>query len=543
MSTEGTAAPGSPGERADPGLVIAIDIGTTAVKVEAVDATAVSHGSAEREYPTVTPHPDWSEQDPDAVAAATAQAVREVAAQVITAGPPIAGVSFSSAMHSLIGLDGDGTRLTPSLTWADGRAAEQARRLRQSADWLALQRRTGTPVHPMSPLVKLLWFRENRPAIWRRVAHWVGIKEYLLFRLTGLLAVDESIASATGLYGLATRDWDEAALALTQLRRDQLPSLHATTDVVTRLGPEAARWGLPVGTSVVAGASDGVLANLGLGAVAPGVAACSIGTSGALRGVVDEARIDDQGGVFCYVLVPGRWVVGGAVNNGGNVLRWLGGVVGGDLSDPDSDLPQMAADVPTGSEGLLMLPYLSGERAPRWSGAPHGALLGLTQRHTRAHLVRAALEGVCLQLALVLQAMQAAGLQLRELRATGGFARSPFWRQLLADVLGTPIGFPDSEQGTAVGAGLLGHVAFGHLSSVDEAAAIVKITEVVHPDTDAARCYRRLLPAFAATGDAVERLNAWTVDRPGADRAPENGPPHDRGTAGPVEERSTSTRR
>jgi gluconokinase len=270
---------------------------------------------------------------------------------------------------------------------------------------------------------------------------------------------------------------------------------------------------LPVGTPLVAGASDGALANLGLGAVAPGVVACSIGTSGAIRGVVPEARIDEKGGVFCYVLVPGRWVVGGAINNGGNVLRWLGDVVGADLAEPDSELASMAADVPPGAEGLLMLPYLSGERAPHWTGSPHGAFLGLTARHTRAHLVRAALEGVCLQLGQVLESMRAAGLQTRELRATGGFARSPFWRQLLADVLATPIGFPEGEQGTAVGAGLLGHVALGHLASVDEAAAAVRITEVVQPGRDPAQFYRRLLPAFAATGDAVERLNAWRFER------------------------------
>jgi gluconokinase len=492
-----------------PGLVVAVDIGTTAVKVGAVDVAAVTHRGASREYPTHSPRPGWSEQDPDVVAAATADAVREVAAAVERAGRPIAGLVFSSAMHTLIGLGADGTRLTPSVTWADGRAAAQARRLRETGDWLALHRRTGTPVHPMSPLVKLLWFREEQPDIWQRAAHWVGIKEYLLFRLTGLLAVDESIASATGLYGLASREWDDDALALTELRRDQLPSLHTTADIVTTLGPEAKDWGLPIGTPVIIGASDGVLANLGVGAVRPGLAACSIGTSAAIRGVVPRARVDDQGRVFCYVLVPDRWVVGGAINNGGNVLRWFNHVVGADLADPDRELAELAATAPPGAEGLLMLPYLSGERAPRWSGTPRGAVLGLTSRHTRAHIVRAGLEGVCLQLGLVLDAMRAAGLALSELRATGGFARSPFWRQLLADVLGTPIGFPEDAQGSAAGAALLGHVALGHLPSVDEAAAVVRIADVVKPDPATAEFYQGLLPAFAAAGEAIEQLHAW----------------------------------
>jgi gluconokinase len=497
-----------------PRLVVGVDIGTTGVKAAAVDDAAVSHGGAEREYPTESPFPGWSVQDPDMVAAATAAAVREVTAGAGAAGRPVAGVAFSGAMHSLIALAPDGSPLTPSVTWADGRAAAQARRLRDSGEWLALHRRTGTPVHPMSPLVKLLWFRERQPEVWHRAAHWVGIKEYVLFRLAGLLAVDESIASATGLYGLADRDWDAEALDLVGLRREQLPTLYPTTEVVARLGADVTAWGLEAGTPVVVGASDGVLANLGVNAVAPGVAACSIGTSGAIRGVVHSPRVDEQGRVFCYVLVPGRWVVGGAINNGGNVLRWLGRVAGADLTDPDAGLTELAATVPPGAEGLLMLPYLSGERAPRWAGDPHGAFLGLTQRHTRAHLARAALEGVCLQLALVLEAMQAAGLELTELRATGGFARSPFWRQLLADVLGTPIGFPASEQGSAAGAALLGHVALGHLRSVDDAAAMVRVTEVVHPDRDAARFYRRLLPAFARTAEAVEDLDAWRIGGP-----------------------------
>jgi gluconokinase len=496
----------------DQDLVVAVDIGTTGVKAAAVDGAAVSHRTAEREYPTRSPAAGWSEQDPDQVAEAAAAVAREVTGAVRAAGRSVAGVAFSGAMHSLIALAADGIPLTPSITWADGRAEAQARRLRATGEWLSLHRRTGTPVHPMSPLVKLLWFREQQPDIWHRAAHWVGIKEYVLFRLTGLLAVDESTASATGLYGLTDRDWDTEALDLVGVRRDQLPALHATTDVVARLGAGVAVWGLEAGTPIVVGASDGVLANLGVGAVAPGVAACSIGTSAAIRGVVRAPRVDEHGRVFCYLLVPGRWVVGGATNNGGNVLRWLARVAGADLADPDGELTELAAKAPPGAEGLLMLPYLSGERAPRWTGDPQGAFLGLTQRHTRAHLARAALEGVCLQLGLVLEAMRAAGLELTELRATGGFARSPFWRQLLADVLGTPIGFPASEQGSAAGAALLGHVALGHLRSVDDAAALVRVTEVVHPDPDATHFYQRLLPAFATTAEAVEGLDAWRLE-------------------------------
>jgi gluconokinase len=193
------------------------------------------------------------------------------------------------------------------------------------------------------------------------------------------------------------------------------------------------------------------------------------------------------------------------------------------VADPDTELTRLAATVPPGAEGLLMLPYLAGERAPRWSGDTYGALLGLSQRHGRGHVARAALEGVCLQLGLVLDAMRASGLELTELRATGGFARSAFWRQLLADVLGTAVGFPASAQGSAVGAALLGHVALGHLPSVDEAAALVRVAEFVHTDPDTADLYRELLPSFAATADVVETLHAWRQFPTPADRSWEDG--------------------
>ena len=340
----------------------------------------------------------------------------------------------------------------------------------------------------------------------------MGIKDYVLLRLTGILAADESIASATGLYGLAARDWDGEALALAGLRRDQLPTLRSTTDVVTRLGPDA------VGGVGAARrhTGDRRRQRRGVGEPRgggrhPGVVACSIGTSGAIRGVVAEPRVDEQGSVFCYVLVPGRWVVGGATNNGGNVLRWLGRVIGADLADPDEELTELAATVPPGAEGLLMLPYLAGERAPRWSGDPYGALLGLTQRHGRAHLARAALEGVCLQLRLVLDAMQAAGSSSPSCGPPEGSptARSgaSSWRTswVRPSVPGRAPRGPQS-------APPLGHVALGHLPSVDEAAALVRVNSVVHPDPDDARLYRRLSHAYAATGEAVELLRAWRFD-------------------------------
>jgi gluconokinase len=235
-----------------------------------------------------------------------------------------------------------------------------------------------------------------------------------------------------------------------------------------------------------------------------GVAACSIGTSGALRLMVERAGIDPAGRLFCYALTPGRWVVGGAINNGGSVLQWTGAALAPDLGEhAESRLLELAGEVPAGSEGLLMLPYLLSERAPHWSPAARGAYVGLRHFHGRGHLIRAAIEGVCQQLALVLASMREAGSEVRELRATGGFSRSPLWCQTLSDVLGMPVGFAHGHEGSAFGAALLGMEALGMVESIDRAADLVRIERVVDPDPAAAALYAELRPVFEGLDDAL----------------------------------------
>jgi gluconokinase len=484
-------------------VVLGVDIGTTATKVIAYDASGASLASASTDYPLRQPEFGAAVQDPAEVAAAVGGGVRSVVGQLD--GVRVAGLSFSSAMHSLLGLDGDGTPLTPLITWADTRASAQADRLHDQGRALALHKRTGTPVHPMSPLVKLMWLRESHPELHRRAARWVGIKEYVLGRWCGSDVVDHSVASATGMLALDTLDWDAEALDLAGIPRDRLPDPVPVTTVLRTLSTEAAAdLGLPGGTPVVVGASDGPMANLGIGAVHPGQTACSIGTSAALRVMVDKPAVDENGGVFCYAFVPGRYLVGGALNNGGIVLDWLGDALAPELGeDSEGAMAELAAKAPPGSDGLLMLPYLLGERAPRWSSLPRGAYVGLTRAHRREHMTRAALEGVCLQLSLVLASMEAADIEVRQLRATGGFARSPFWRQLLADVLGISVNFPTSHEGSAFGAALLGMEALDLIGSIDVAADLVRIGSTLDPDPRSAELYRQLRPVFANLFDQL----------------------------------------
>jgi len=483
-------------------VVLGVDIGTTSAKAVAFDADGRELGRGEAGYPLLEPAHGQAVQDPGAVVEGTLAAIRVAASGARDHGALIAALSFSGAMHSLVGLDGGGRALTPLITWADMRATEQAERLRREHP--ELHDRTGTPLHPMAPLPKLVWLAEHEPATFAAVRRWVGIKELVVARLTGAWVVDHSIASGTGLLNLRALDWDREALAIAGIDATRLSALVPATERLALGADAAGEVGLEAGLAVIVGAADGPLANLGVGAVHHGVAACSIGTSGALRLMVQRPAVDPHRSVFCYALTPGYWVVGGAINNGGVVLRWAGEALAPDLGPhAEAQLLALAERVPAGSDGLLMLPYLLSERAPHWSSEPRGAYVGLTRHHGRGHLVRAALEGVCQQLALVLASMRDAGNEVREIRATGGFARSALWRQMLADTLGMPIGFPAGHEGSAFGAALLGMEALGLVEGIGRAAGLVGIEDVVEPEAGAAAVYAELRPTFASLYEAL----------------------------------------
>jgi gluconokinase len=485
-----------------PMVVIGVDVGTTSAKAVAVDPQGRTWGRAEAGYPLIEPELGAAVQEPGAIVDGMVDAIRGAVAGARDAGARIAGISLSSAMHAVMALDGRDRPLTPVVTWADMRAAAQAERLRNERP--ELHDRTGTPLHPMAPLPKLVWFAEHEPETFAAARRWVGVKELVVARLTGTWAIDHSNASGTGLMNLEALQWDAEALAVAGIGSDRLAPLGPATERLALGADAAADLDLEAGLPVIVGAGDGPLANLGVGAVRPGVAACSIGTSGALRLMVERPVVDPERRVFCYALTPGRWLVGGAINNGGVVLEWAGEALAPDLGEhPEEQLVALAEGVPAGSEGLVMLPYLLSERAPHWSSVPRGAYVGLTHQHGRPHLVRSAMEGVCQQLALVLASMRDAGNAVHEIRATGGFARSALWRQMLADAFGMPVGFPSGHEGSAFGAALLGMEALELVDSIELAAELVTIEEVLEPDPEAAATYADLLPTFAALYDAL----------------------------------------
>ncbi|MGZ4666283.1 MAG: gluconokinase [Frankiaceae bacterium] len=512
-------------------VVVGLDSGTTATKAVASGVTGEIRAVTSVGYPLLVPAPGHAELDAWQLRAAAVQALGEVAQAVAIRGDRVVAVCLSAAMHGLVPLDGGGDPTGRVITWADGRAAAATRALKSRAGGTVAKRlhqRTGTPVHPMSPLLKLMHLSALDSAAVRATPRWGGVKELVAGALCGGGHVtDLSSASGTGMYVSFRRRWDAAALELAGVRAGQLAEVVPTTAVLGRLRPEiAASTRVPAGVAVVAGATDGVLANLGVGAVSPQVGAVSLGTSGALRAVQRWPGVDDAGRLFCYALTEDRWVLGGAVNNGGSAVRWASGALAApigpagvrapaaDADALDEQLTVEAARAPVGSGGLLCLPYLLGERAPWWEPGLRGAFIGLRRDHTRAHLVRAMIEGVCQQLALVRDAL-AATVPVCEIRATGGAVASPLWVSTLASALDLLVRIAHSPEGTGLGACLLGLHALGAFDNLDTAASVVAVHEPVTPDPAAAATYRRIRPlveqATLRLADLFLELDAFSA--------------------------------
>ena len=499
--------------------ILSVDVGTSSVKATIFNGEVELVREASSSYPLIQAQVGFVEQDPQRVLEAFHQAIQQVLSG-ITNCPNV--IVLSTAMHSLVAIDEFDQPITHLVTWADQRAEGEAEQLRSNTQGNSLYQKTGTPIHAMSPLVKLAWFRENEPEIFQRAKLWADLKSLILFDLLGEWVIDESLASATGLYNLFTRDWDQEAMEWCGVTREQLPRLVKTTDILGCIRNELiGKLGLGENIRVVAGASDGALANLGVGAVYPGSLAISIGTSGAARGMVNEPKLDPHGRLFCYHVDGSHYIVGGPINNGGILLRWLQGILF-DRGEPlkglisESELThtfyeqmnQGVNKVAPGSDGLFCLPYLTGERAPFWRGDLSGSFWGLRLNHSRDHLVRAVLEGTCYQLNSVVELLANLTGPVSEIRATGGFTKSEVWVKILADVLGKPLGILEHAQGSALGGAFLAWHALGQINSLEECAELVPLAHVTQPDEASTARYQdgyTLFKELVILGDKAYR--------------------------------------
>jgi gluconokinase len=455
--------------------IIGCDIGTTNVKSVAFDtvsgAILASHSES---YEMQHPQQDWSEQDPEEIFQAACKTLKKV---INACKKDPVGISFSAAMHGVLALDKQGKRLTGLIIWADNRSADVATKLRASVVGKKIYYNNGTPIHAMTPVCKLLWLKKNEPDIYRRTAKFVGVKEYVIYRLTGKFLVDYSIASATGMFNIRELQWDAYTLKKLGLRTEKLPEAVSPYHIEKLPADNPAK--LSEGIPLIMGASDGCLANLGSGAITAGSMAVTIGTSAAVRICANKPFSDPQMQTFCYLLDENIFIVGGPSNNGAVIFEWLMNTFF--VKEEYEAVFKEASEIKPGSEGLLFYPYLLGERAPLWSSSVRGGFSGLDITHTRAHFARAVMEGILLNLfsiGKILMTME----EVDTIYANGGFAKSPVWVQMLSDVFGKKVMLNETVETGAVGAAMMGLKALRIVKSFSELKAFTSVGEKFEPE-------------------------------------------------------------
>ncbi len=436
---------------------LGIDIGTTSAKAVAFSTTGEVLMSASCTYKMYHPKPDQSEQDPEEVY----EAIVSCSNQVISSlpGDLPSFVAFSSAMHGLLAVDKEGKAITNCIIWADNRAGEIARRLRKT-DWgEEIYHITGVPVHAMSPLCKLIWLKENNPDVFENAHKFISIKEYVFYKIFGEYLVDTSVASATGLLNLKTLEWDDGILRFLEMSPGSFSQVVSAKEIKIYKKTMESAWLLPDKLPFVIGASDGALANLGTGAINNTSIAVSMGTSVAARIMTDEVETDLTMRTFCYHIKDNVYIIGGAGNNGAIVLEWLKDSL---LETKESfeELFQKAETVSPGSDELLFVPYILGERAPIWNSKATGIFFGLNINHTKAHLIRACMEGVIYGLYSIAKILLEKR-EITEIHATGGFTQSSLWLQMLADTCNIKVLVSGAVESSALGAVMIGLEALG----------------------------------------------------------------------------------
>ncbi|HKF01916.1 MAG TPA: xylulokinase [Candidatus Sulfotelmatobacter sp.] len=500
---------------------LGIDVGTggTRALIMDVQGQVVASASAEHQH-FASPRPGWAEQDPRDWWQACGVAVRKALQSGNIRAEDIGCVGFSGQMHGAVLLDSADEVVRPAIIWCDQRSEAQCSELEQLIGRDALIRLTCNPPLTNFTVTKFLWVRETEPQAWGRVAHVMLPKDYVRFRLTGERAIDMADASGTLLLDVANRKWSAEVLGKTGIDQKLLPALFESPQVcgnVSAAGSDAT--GLKVGTPVVAGAGDQAAGAVGMGIARVGAVSATIGTSGVVFASTDRPAMDPQGRLhtFCHA-IPGRWHVMGVTQAAGLSLRWYRdqfgeaspGVQKKDGRDPYDVFAEEAATAPAGSEGAFWAPYLMGERTPHLDPNARGAMVGLTASHTRAHVIRAILEGVAFSLKDTFTIFEEMKVPVTAIRLGGGGARSPLWRQIQADVYAHEVEVVAAEEGAAYGAAILAGTGAGAWASVEQACnAIVRVAKKITPNQkdsatlqQAYRGYRKIYPALRQLAEA-----------------------------------------
>jgi gluconokinase len=491
---------------------LGIDIGTTSTKSIIFDKDGETVSKSAIEYAIYSPRQDCKEQNPDEILKAVIGTLKESIRKANINTEDIKFISFSSMMHSIIAVDENGEPLTQCIIWNDNRSIPYVEQFKKNGKGRELYLKTGTPTHPMSPLYKLMWLKDNEPEVYNKAHKFISIKEYVFYKFFHEYIVDYSVASATGMFNIFNLQWDKEVLELLQLDEKKLSKAVPTTYVTRNLDAEICkRTGLSKQSVFVVGASDGCLANLGSNAIESGVAAATIGTSGAVRVVFDKPVTDEKERVFCYYLSENKYVVGGAINNGGIVYRWFRdefGEVEKEQAqklniDPYVLLNERIEKTIPGSGGLIFLPFLTGERAPYWNANLRGAYLGISDNHGKSHFARALMEGICYDMNDVLDAVKDLVGEVKCIYANGGFTRSEGWVQMLCDIFNINVVISENYESSCIGAVMLGMLAVGEVEKLEQCSYLVKESQVFKANEETKETYRKLYSLYK---QSIEKL-------------------------------------
>lgn len=490
---------------------IGIDSSTTATKTLLIDQEGQVLGIGTAEYSYETPHPLWTEQNPDLWWQAAVKSIQQVLDQTGLDPAQVKGIGLTGQMHGLVLLDQKGHVLRKAILWNDQRTGAQCDAIRDRLGKENLIRITGNDALTGFTAPKILWVQENEPGIWDQTRQILLPKDYLRYKLTGDYASDRAGGSGTILFDLAKRNWSPEVLSALEIPAGYLPRTYEGTDATGTVSPEAAiELGLPAGIPVYGGGGDQAAAAVGTGAVQSGIVSLSLGTSGVVFATTDNPAIEPEGRLhaFCHAL-PSKWHLMGVMLSAAGSLRWHRDTFAGQIGYDELLTP--AGAVPPGCEGLFFLPYLTGERTPHPDPLARGGFVGLTVRHNLAHLTRAVLEGVSFGLRDSFELLKITGLkQVSQVRITGGGAKSPLWRQILADIFQAEIVTLNTKEGAAFGAALLAATGSGAYKNVEEACqATIEVTGSTLPGNDQTHyeelypLYRDLYPALKPTFQAI----------------------------------------
>ncbi|MBS1654017.1 MAG: gluconokinase [Bacteroidetes bacterium] len=485
--------------------LIGIDIGTTHAKAVISDLKGKLINQIKDGYSVSESLPGYQEQSAEAVFQTVLKIITTATHSLKDKGE-IKAIAFSAALHSIMAVDTKCQPLTPALTWADTRSTDYANQFRGTEKGNQIARLTGTPIHPMSPLCKIAWMRDRLPDIYKSAHKFISIKEYLFYHLFGEYVVDYSIASASGLFNNQDLCWLPEALEFAGIDASKLSKPVSPFYVLPALQKEYAdRFGLSSSTLFIAGASDGPLANPGSGTVLPNELALTIGTSGAIRKLSSAAAKTSL--LFSYLLDEKTYVKGGATNNGGNVIQWFIKTFT-DLDPYDDEvinnLMGQAASIPEGSDGLVFLPYIHGERAPVWNADARGIFFGIQSHHTRAHFMRSILEGICFSLLQIMNLLENEDGMIEKVYASGGFTASKLWLKIMADILKKPVCVSYSADASAMGAIYMAMYKLGIINEWKEVKSLVIIDEEIFPDQSRNELYAKNYKVFCGLYDKLK---------------------------------------